>query len=207
MDFQCPACASRFELKSKCQNFGGCIPDGAYGTMRATIESGRTPSLFTLQYNLADWTVQNLTLVPSFAFTLSCLQERRPLSPTARRHGWVGCNILLRNIPQDARIPVVASGVPKPTAGVRSQFCKLKPLARLEVTQRGWTLDVLNIVRGLKRDVFTLAEILENADELSQLHPENKHVPDKVRQQLQRLRDLGFLEFVDNKGTYRVRTS
>src|SRR5437868_5095876 len=104
-DFKCPDCSSKYELKSSCHKFGGCIPDGDCETMRQTILSGQTPHLLTLHYNLANWTVEDLSLVPSFAFTLSCLQQRPPLAATARRHGWVGCNILLRNIPQDARIP------------------------------------------------------------------------------------------------------
>src|SRR5437868_9666538 len=64
IDFKCPECASRYELKSGCRGFGGCIPDGDYGSMRNTIEGGRTPSLFTLHYNLANWTVENLALIP-----------------------------------------------------------------------------------------------------------------------------------------------
>jgi type II restriction enzyme len=33
-------------------------------------------------------------------------------------------------------------------------------------------------------------------------HPDNRHVPDKIRQQLQVLRDLGFVEFLGG-GRYR----
>jgi len=32
---------------------------------------------------------------------------------------------------------------------VREQFRRLKPLKEISVAQRGWTLDVLNIVRRL----------------------------------------------------------
>src|SRR5205807_8248112 len=123
-------------------------------TMRQTIPSGQTPRLLTLHYNLANWTVEALSLVPSFAFTLSCLQQRPPLAATARRHGWVGCNILLRNIPQDARIPVVEKGIAESPAKVLSQFQKLQPLAKVDVTQRGWTLDVLKVVRSLGHEEF-----------------------------------------------------
>ena len=40
-------------------------------------------------------------------------------------------------------------------------------------------------------------------DNLSRLHPANRHVRDKIRQQLQILRDLGLLEFLG--GGYRLR--
>jgi len=38
----------------------------------------------------------------------------------------------------------------------------------------------------------------------SELHPNNAHVRDKIRQQLQVLRDLGLLEFLGS-GSYRLR--
>ena len=34
------------------------------------------------------------------------------------------------------------------------------------------------------------------------LHPDNRHVLDKIRQQLQVLRDMGFVEFL-GRGRYR----
>ena len=43
-----------------------------------------------------------------------------------------------------------------------------------------------------------------NQVELARMHPENRHVRDKIRQQLQVLRDKGFLEFV-GRGEYGVR--
>jgi Dam-replacing family len=35
------------------------------------------------------WFVRNLLLVPHFAFPPSAIIKRKPLSSTARRHGWV----------------------------------------------------------------------------------------------------------------------
>jgi type II restriction enzyme len=68
---------------------------------------------------------------------------------------------------------------------------------------RGWTLDVLNVVRGLGKAEFTLAEVYAHEAALARLHPGNFHVRDKIRQQLQALRDLGFVEFLGS-GNYRV---
>ncbi len=39
-------------------------------------------------------------------------------------------------------------------------------------------------------------------DELQLKHPTNKHIQDKIRQQLQFLRDIGIIEFKGN-GNYR----
>ena len=69
---------------------------------------------------------------------------------------------------------------------------------------RGWTLDVLNVVRSLNKKEFFLSDVYAHAEDLAKLHPRNAHVPDKIRQQLQVLRDLNLLEFFGS-GSYRLR--
>jgi type II restriction enzyme len=78
------------------------------------------------------------------------------------------------------------------------------PLEKLGHEARGWTLDVLNVLRSLGRKEFTLAEVYARGEELQRLHPQNRYVEAKIRQQLQRLRDLGFVEFL-GRGAYRLR--
>ena len=70
---------------------------------------------------------------------------------------------------------------------------------------RGWTLDVLNVVRSLGNAEFYLDDIYLRDEELARLHPKNLHVRDKIPQQLQRLRDFGFLEFLGG-GMYSHET-
>ncbi|MGH9350992.1 MAG: DpnI domain-containing protein [Terriglobia bacterium] len=195
VDFVCPKCAADFQLKSQSRPFSRRITDSAYGPMRCAIEKSRTPHFFTLHYDSVYWRVRNLTLVPSFALTLSCLEKRKPLAFTARRSGWVGCNILLFKIPLDARIPVVAEGRPSTPASVRERYSRLQPLEGVGYEKRGWTLDVLNVVRSLQKRRFHLTELYGRSEELQLLHPGNLHTHEKIRQQLQRLRDMGLLEF------------
>lgn len=119
-DFVCPGCAAAFQLKSQSHAFSRRVTDSAYGPMRRAIEESKTPHFLTLHYDRQSWCVRNLTLIPSFALTVSCLEKRKPLSLTARRHGWVGCNILLLKIPADARIrlsPTGACARPHPCGG------------------------------------------------------------------------------------------
>ncbi|MFB3924136.1 MAG: Dam-replacing domain protein [Terriglobia bacterium] len=71
------------------------------------------------------------------------------------------------------------------------------------IERRAWTLDVLNVVRELGKAGFTLGEVYAHEGELARLHPDNRHIRDKIRQQLQVLRDLGFVEFL-GAGQYRV---
>jgi len=59
------------------------------------------------------------------------------------------------------------------------------------------------VVRAINKPEFSLSEVYAHAGELAKLHPDNRHVRDKIRQQLQVLRDLGLLEFV-SPGCYRL---
>jgi DNA modification methylase len=135
---------------------------------------------------------------------ISWVKPNPPLAATARRAGWIGCNILLHQIPQDAKIGVIKEKRPVPPGDVRRTIQKLKPLASLKPETRSWTLDVLNAVRSLNKSEFSLAEAYAFEISLAELHPDNHHIQPKIRQQLQVLRDLGLLEFL-GQGSYRFR--
>jgi type II restriction enzyme len=203
IDYFCPSCDSTFQLKSQCKPLGSKITDAAYSEMKRAILEDRTPNLYVLHYDLAAWSVRTLILVPRFAFTLSAVECRKPLAPTARRAGWVGCNIVLDKIPVNARIPIIQEGNVRPSQAVRDDYERLRPLEKLQVEKRGWTLDVLQVVQSLNRKEFSLQDVYAHADALAKLHPANRHVRDKIRQQLQVLRGLDLLEFL-GRGEYRL---
>jgi type II restriction enzyme len=172
--------------------------------MRRAIESGGTPNLFLLQYEPERWEVSRLLFIPSFAFSLSCIERRPPLRASARRAGWVGCNILLRAIPQEARIDIVANRKPVAAIEVRRSFARLRSLERMSLPARGWTLDVLNLLHSLPSREFALQEAYKLEPALARLHPSNRHIKEKIRQQLQVLRDADFVQFL-GRGNYRLR--
>jgi hypothetical protein len=66
----------------------------------------------------------------------------------------------------------------------------------------GWRLDVFNIVSKIPQNIFDLDSVYKFENELQKLHPGNKNVEPKIRQQLQQLRDLGLIEFIC-PGLYR----
>jgi len=204
IDYVCPLCESTFQLKSQSKVFGTKILDSAYSEMKRAIAEDRTPNLYVLHYDPAEWAVRTVILIPRFAFALSAVECRKPLASTARRAGWVGCNILLDKIPVDARIPIILGGRAQPRQEVREAYQRLRPIENLKVEKRGWTLDVLREIRSLRKNEFELVDIYSRADDLARLHPKNFHVRDKIRQQLQVLRDLGLLEFLGG-GSYRLR--
>ena len=67
---------------------------------------------------------------------------------------------------------------------------------------RGWLLAVMGAVEAVGRPEFTLAEVYAQEGRLAALYPGNNNVRPKIRQQLQVLRDRGWLAF-DGRGRYR----
>lgn len=201
-DFICNTCEERYELKSCKHQFGARIPDFAYSSMLDAIRSDRTPNLLAIQYS-PTFSIVNLFVVPRYFITETVIEKRPPLGAHARRAGWVGCNILLNRIPIDGQITVVREGVPAAIAEVRARFLRAKQLKKLPVAQRSWTVDVLNAIRSLNQAQFSLADIYGLDADLAKLHPNNRNIRPKIRQQLQVLRDMGVLAFV-TPGQYKV---
>jgi type II restriction enzyme len=204
IDFVCPKCDQSFQLKSLKTWNQKKIVDAGYDSMIRAIRSDRVPNLLVLQYS-ADWLVKNLVLVPSVFFSETVIEKRTPLSPTAKRAGWVGCNILLDRIPQDGKIAVVSNGSTVAEQQVREEFSRVRKLADLPPVVRGWTLDVLTTIRKLGKDQFSLKELYQVEPYLQRIHPRNRNVRPKIRQQLQVLRNVGLIEFM-SPGNYRVRS-
>src|SRR5262249_31769733 len=142
-------------------------------------------------------------LIPSFLFNASAIQKRKPLAATARRAGWIGCNILLSALPDLGKLRIVDDGSIIAPTTVRGDYQRLRPLASLAPKVRGWTLDVLRIVQSLNQREFLLTDVYGYEDRLQTLHPDNRNIRPKIRQQLQVLRDLGIVTF-QGKGRYEL---
>lgn len=200
-DMQCGRCGEIFELKSKKNHIGAKIVDGAYNTMIERITSNVNPQLFLMQYS-PKFLVTDLIFVPKFFFTPSIIEKRKPLSANARRAGWVGCNILYQKIPVQGKIDIIRDGVEISTSDVLKNYAQTKKLQTKNINLRGWLLDILNCVNKIDGELFKLKDIYEFADFLQSIHGDNNNVKAKIRQQLQFLRDKGFVEFV-GRGVYR----
>lgn len=85
---------------------------------------------------------------------------------------------------------------------VVGQYAKLRQLQTNNISGRGWLMDILNCVNSIKSSDFFLDDIYGFAGQLKLKHPDNQHIQAKIRQQLQLLRDKGFIEFLGN-GHYR----
>ena len=203
-DFYCGLCNEDYELKSTKSKFGKKITDGAYATMMERLKSDSVPSLMLLRYTMTDKMVHDLSVIPKQFFVTDLIERRKPLAKTARRAGWVGCNILIDKVPKAGRITLVENRIAKPKEAVLDKWAKTQFLRGQSLTKKGWVLDVLNCVEHIGQTEFTLSDVYKFENYLSELHPENKNVKPKIRQQLQVLRDAGILEFLGG-GRYRMR--
>lgn len=204
-DFYCKICIEDYELKSKKDKIGKKIVDGAYSTMIQRLESDSNPNFFFLNYNKNDYSVYNFIVIPKHFFTSEIIEKRKPLSVTAKRAGWVGCNILLETIPQSGKIFYIKDGKAQSKTSILEKWNKttfLKDNKSLDT--RGWLLDIIKCIEKLDKKQFLLNEIYVFEKYLKHKHPSNNNIQAKIRQQLQVLRDKNFLEFT-GRGKYKLR--
>jgi hypothetical protein len=75
-------------------------------------------------------------------------------------------------------------------------------IATVTRTLSGWRRDTFNVVSEIPTNIFKLEQVYAYKERLHKLHPKNRYIEDKIRQQLQELRDLGLIEFL-GAGVYR----
>lgn len=201
-DFFCVFCSEDFELKSKNGKLGKKINDGAYSTMIERINSVNNPNFFFLTYSKKDWFVNDFLIIPKHFFQPEIIEKRKSLSPTARRAGWIGCNIDLQLIPDLGRIFLVKNSIVLSRDIVFETWRKTIFLREKSVEAKGWTLDLLKCIDRITANDFSLDDVYKFEAELKEKHPNNSFVKDKIRQQLQLLRDKNIIEFI-GRGKYR----
>lgn len=192
-DFLCPECVERYQLKSQSKKLGGRILGSNYQKMLDAVLGNRSPNFFLLHYQIPEWIVRNLLVIPRFAISPSVIIKRPPLSATAERKNWTGYILDVALIPSSAKIPLIVEGAEIPRRVIREQFARIAKIQTLKPEQRGWTLDVLRCVEAQPNEVFTNDDIYAFESDLAKLYPGNRHIRDKIRQQLQVLRDRGLL--------------
>lgn len=208
LDYKCPECSASYQLKSQRNPFGTSVTNSAYRKKIEAIDQGRAPHYVFMRYRTPDWVVTDLFAVPGHFFTRAVIEKRPPLGEHARRAGWEGSKILLTELPADGRVPVVDGGVVHDAAQVRSNWQKFDFLGSDSRALGGWGAEILACVRKLQAitgsQEFTLRDFYSRfTDELARLHPENRNVEAKIRQQLQVLREGNIVDFLD-RGRYRV---
>lgn len=200
-DFYCQNCYEEFELKSKNGRLPSVVTDGAYTTMIERINADNNPNFFFLTYD-KQWRVNDFLIIPKQFFTTNIIIKRKPLSANARRAGWVGCNIDISNIADFGKIFLVKNSQIVNQNLVKEQFNQTLFIRTKSIEARGWLLDIMVCVDSIPKEIFTLNDVYAFEYSLKEKHPSNNFIKDKIRQQLQLLRDKGLIEFVA-RGQYR----
>lgn len=204
-DFYCANCAEEYELKAKNGILGKRIVDGAYSKMIERLQKSNNPNFFFMSYEKNTFSVRDFLVIPNYFFTGDIIERRKPLSETARRAGWVGCNIIVEGIPDFGKIYYVQNGQVNSKDAILERWHKtvfIKSTHDSEI--KGWLFDVLMFIEKLKKSEFSLDEIYQFEHLLKAKHPQNNNIRAKIRQQLQFLRDRSVIEFV-KPGRYRLR--
>ena len=202
-DFYCEHCGAQFEQKSikkKPSHLPRKITGSGYEAMLDRLKSDDNPHLLLLYHK--DGMINTLVLIPKFFFTSSIVEKRKPTWPKGRSKEWIGSYIWLEGIPECGKVFIIKDGVPEDQDKVLALYRKTLPLKTGDLESTGWLLDILNCVERIGTSTFSLSQIYAFEPDLKKNHPGNSHIKDKIRQQLQVLRDKGFVEF-DSRGRYR----
>ena len=205
-DFYCVTCAEEYELKSKHGKMGKKVVDGAYSKMIERLKANNNPNFFFLTYDKSTFSIRDFLAIPKYFFIDNLIEKRNPLSTTARRAGWVGCNIVVEGIPEFGKIFYVQHGVANHKDAVLEKWHKTTFIRNTnDIEAKGWLFDVLVCIDKLKKTNFSLDEMYQFEPLLKAKHPQNNNVQAKIRQQLQYLRDRNVIEFV-KPGQYRLKS-
>jgi type II restriction enzyme len=79
---------------------------------------------------------------------------------------------------------------------VLNDYNRIKALQVENIDSRGWLLDILFCINMIPGEIFKLEQMYSFEKSLSEKHPENRFIRAKIRQQLQMLRDRGYIEFL-----------
>lgn len=199
-DFYCQKCLCDFELKSKNGVYKNRVNSGSYEKMNERLSCFNSPHFFFMEHNGVN--VKNFFLIPGFFFTPQVIEKRKPLSKNAKRAGWVGCNILFNQIPQESKIFYVRDSIVAYRESVLKHFYSIYFMRNQPQQRKKWLFEIILCIEKVNKEIFTLKDLYFFEDELKIKFRNNHHIKDKIRQQLQFLRDQNFLEFLGN-GVYR----
>lgn len=200
-----PQSVEEFQLKStKSFPYNGFpmkILGSGYDAALRRLDSGTFPSLILLHYERKMEEVRDGLLIHRLSIPPSSIRPRKPLSNNARREGWRGYEIFLPGIPYAGRIPFIEEGEVAEKGAVLTRWKYVENIMEGNPNDRSWRSEIMLIVDRLPFS-FTLKDVYAQEYYLKKLYPNNFHIRDKIRQQLQVLRDKGYIQFIGN-GRYQ----
>lgn len=209
-DFVCPTCEHRYELKSKSSPHSHIVQDGGYDSMMRRMAEGNPPALLLLQYSRPRTAEEpasavRLTALHPVFFTPEVVRKR-PKPHVRPRTGalYQMCDLDLSRIPADGKITLLADGIERPHSEVRSDFKASERFAELPLKQRGWAALILSVIRATGKQHIFNADLYAQEATFRAAFPGNNNIRPKIRQQMQELEQLGYVERVAS-GEYIVK--
>lgn len=202
-DFDCSQCNENYELKSKQgKSLGKTVADGKYQTMIERISNNSNPNFYFLNYDKKNFDVINFCAVPNYFFTPEIIIPRKKGIPN--RPDYIMCNIDISGIPNTGKIFYIKDREIISKSKVLDDWNKTLFLKESNSIQaKGWLLDTMMCIEQLNKKSFSRQELLNFIPYLQAKYPNNLNIGQKISQQLQILRDKGFLKFT-NRGNYEV---
>lgn len=180
-DYYCLHCLEEYELKSKQGFLGKKIVNGAYSTMIERLASNNNPNFFFLTYKKITFEILDFVVIPKYFFVPNIIEKRKPLNITARRAGWVGCNIVVNNIPEFGKIFYIQNGAAKNKKEVLDRWSRTEFVKNTHDNEaKGWLLDVLLCIERIRENEFSLDEVYRFESYLKTKHPLNNNIKAKI---------------------------
>lgn len=106
---------------------------------------------------------------------------------------------ILEKIPKSVSLKLPSFEIETPEENLDIIEIPIEPILN---SLSGWKLEVFKCANSIPKQIFSLNEINKFENYFKEIYPTNQHITDKIRQQLQYLRDLGLLEFLGG-GKYK----
>ena len=198
-DFICSKCNQEYQLKSLSKKIGKKLIGSEYYTFIKALENKSIPNFLIMEYAIDKngFSSKEVIFIPKVFITEEIIEKRKPLSESARRAGWTGYNLLFESIPSYGKLYLVKDSKVESKEQILEKSHKILNLYDLDSKKVRWKIEILKILDSVD-SIFTLQQIYEEEIELQKLFPYNNHIRDKIRQQLQFIRDDGVIVFHGN---------
>jgi len=195
LEFCCPICSERYELKYKNGPFQDTLYIGAYQPIFQKIELLDNPNFLFLEYASKELYIKNLFLIPRYFFCVDTIQKRQPLTSLTRRQGWVGCDILFQRIPTEGFIYIVENMTEHTIEEILEKRGRTNFMRSYKPRAREWIIDLLNLIQDRE---FTLEEMCSYAPIMEIRYAGINNAEDRIRKVLQILRRNEIIAYAGN---------
>ena len=117
-----------------------------------------------MRYSNVEWKVNDLIFVPKHFFVPEIIEKRNPLSQSAKRAGWIGCNILVNKIPTQGKIFIISNGEICNKTDIINYVNISNRLITKDIKSRGWLMEILNCINLIPTVEFSLADMYNFED-------------------------------------------